>query len=350
MKKTIVILLTIIIAHTATAQIGGNTTFNFLRNAPAARLSALGEINITANTFDPSFQTANPALLDSTMHKTAAFSTTVSPGGVNSGNISYAHFFSKINATFGFGLRYMAYGNIDYTNETGDVLGKYMSGEFALYAGGSYHFGKLFSVGANAKIIYSGLANYNAVGMGLDFGATLHDKRKIIVGSIVAKNAGGLMKTYVKGSKQNMPFDLQAGFTINIPVAPVAIHYTLHDLQRWNIRYDNPVDASNQNLFGDTTAQKNNIGDEILRHMIFGASVNIKQIVFLDLAYNHQRRMEHKQDTRRGLAGISVGLGVKIRPIYFNLALSPMPLKQTLVHFTLGVNFTQLKKKAKKTN
>ncbi len=348
LKKKFLLLVCLFFVLKNQAQIGGATTYNFLRLASSARLTALGETNISVMNFDPSFQLANPALLNSSMHKTATFSTAIYPGGINYGNINYAHHFKKINATFGFGLQYIAYGNIPQTNEQAEIIGKFTSGEMALYAGGSYQFGKLFSVGANAKFIYSGLSSsYNSVGAVVDFGATVHDKKNIVVASLVAKNIGGQIKPYTKGVKEAMPFDLQAGISVNVPVAPITIHYTLHDLHRWNIRYYNPADAQNQNLFGDTTTTttKSGLGDEIMRHMIFGLGINIKKIVYLDAAYNHQRRMEIKQDTRRGMAGISLGVGVKVKMVNFHLGISPMPLKQTLAHFTLGINFDAIKKK-----
>jgi hypothetical protein len=241
----------------------------------------------------------------------------------------------------------MAYGAIKTTDESANVTGSMNPADVAIYGGGGYNFGKIFSVGANLRLITSTMASNTSVGMSADLAASVRDPKEIVFFSIVARNLGGQFKGYTGNVREPIPFNLQAGLSFGFKELPIRFHVNLHDLTNWNLRYDNPADQQNTNLFEDstTTKKKSYIGDEIFRHVVIGVEGNIKKIVFIDFAYNHQRRMEHKQETRRGLAGFSIGLGVRVKQIQVHVGLSALPLKQTQGHLTLNINTAGFVKK-----
>lgn len=322
----------------AAAQIGGTTTYNFLSLSPDARITALGGTNVSIFDHDLNTQLANPASLNRKMNGQAAFSTVVYPGGINFGNASYGKRFNKVPGTFGFGIQYMAYGKFTETDEAANVIGKFSAGEMNIYTGYGYQFGRLFSVGANVKFIYSNLAQFNSVGMAADLAATVNDTAHNITASIVARNIGVQFKPY-NSTREPIPFDLQAGISVGFKGVPFRIHATFHHLTTWDIRYDNPADQQNDNLFTDTTATKAKkyTGDKLFRHVIIGVEFNIKQIVRLDVAYNHLRQQELKLANRRGVPGLSFGVGVRIRQFDFSYGFQPMAQGQTMNHLTLTI-------------
>ena len=328
-------------------QFGGTYTYAFTKIAHSARVVGLGEYNVTTSDRDPSFQLANPSSLNSSMHRVVSINQSVFPGGINAGNLSYVHDFGKIG-TYGFGVQYVAFGKISTTDESGNITGSMNPGEVAIYGGGTYRFGKLFSAGVNLKLITSHLANYTSVGMATDIGVSVKDPKNIVLFSIVARNLGGQFNSYTGQAREPMPFNLQAGLSFGFKEVPIRFHLNLHDLTNWNLRYANPADAVNTNLFEDTTAKpKSYIGDEIFRHVVIGVEVNIKKIVYIDFAYNHQRRMEYKQETRRGLAGFSFGLGVHVKTFTAHLGLAALPLKNTMGQLTINLNTAAFVKKKK---
>ncbi|MBL0310747.1 MAG: type IX secretion system protein PorQ [Bacteroidetes bacterium] len=347
MKKALlfsVLFLTVLISS---AQIGGESTYEFLSLSPSARVTALGGTNVTLFDQDLTTQLSNPASLNPLMHRRVAFGTTAYPGGINFGNLSYAHRF-KIPGTFGFGLQYVAYGKFKETDEAGNVTGRFNAGEMNIYAGYGYQFGKLFSAGVNAKFIYSQLAGWSSIGMATDFAVMLHDTAHLLTASIVAKNIGTQFKAYNRGVREPLPFDLQAGFAFGFKHVPFRFHLTFHDLYRWNIRYTDPAESQNSDLFADTsTKEKKYFADKLFRHIIIGLEVNIKKVVFLHVAYNHLRQQELRLATRRGLPGFSFGLRINIRQFDFNYALQPMAQGQTLNYFTLSVNTAGFVKRKK---
>ncbi|HRN94511.1 MAG TPA: type IX secretion system protein PorQ [Chitinophagales bacterium] len=318
--------------------VGGSAAISFLNNPFSARVQALGGINQALFGDDVSLGYTNPSAWNKSMHKTVCFGTSFLPGGINSGNVTYAHHFDK-RATFGFGMNYMAYGNIPRTDESGNEIGRMNAAEFAWYSGSAYHFAKILSVGANAKLFYSQLAEYSSVGMAADIAFSVNDSAHRISASLVATNIGGQFKPFRNKNYEMLPFDLRLGLAFGFKGFPLRFHFTMHDLTRWNIRYNDPNASTNDNLFDqNNSAAKKDIGDEIFRHIIIGAEANIKNVVRLQLAYNHQRRQELKQDNVRGIAGISFGLGIHIKYLDLQYALNPAALGKTTNHLTFSLN------------
>ncbi len=336
--KRIFLFIAIVTSSLASrAQIGGMNTYLFLSLPPSARITALGGVNTTLFDHDLTTQLANPASLNPQMSRHISFGTTVYPGKINFGNLAYAQKF-KIPGTFGFGLQYIAYGKFQQTDETGAVLGTFRASEMNLYAGYGYQFGKIFSAGVNAKFVYSNLADQTSVGMAMDLAAMLNDTARRITVSLVAKNIGGQFKPY-GNVRESIPFDLQAGVSFGFKHFPVRFHLNLHHLQTWDIRYDNPADQGST-LFLDSSqlGPKQHVVDKIFRHVVIGVELNIKKVVFFDVAYNHLRQQELSLTTKRGIPGLSFGLGLHIKQFDFNYGIQAMGQGGGLHYFTLSVN------------
>lgn len=348
-KSLLFIVFAFTTLYTKAQVLGGQNTYDFLALSPSARVTGLGGMNVGILDHDLSIQLANPAALNPQMHRHVTFGTTVYPGRTNFGNVAYGHQFKKVPGTFGFGLQYMAYGKFKETDEMANVIGNFNAGEMNLYAGYGYQFGKIFSAGVNAKLIYSQLAQWSSVGMATDLAVMINDTAHHVTASLVAKNVGAQFKPYTKGNREQLPFDLQAGLSFGFKGVPFRIHTTFHHLYTWDIRYNNPADEEGTNLFTDTTETKKKkyIADKLFRHVIIGIEFNIKKIVRLDIAYNHYRQQELRLTTRRGAPGLSFGLGIHIRQFDFSYGLQPLAQGQTLNHFTLSVNTAGFVKQVK---
>ncbi|MBK7148698.1 MAG: PorV/PorQ family protein [Bacteroidetes bacterium] len=179
----------------AFAQLGGSTTYNFLNLSPDARITSLGGTNVSIYDHNLNTQLANPASLNRRMNRQVSFGTVIYPGGVNFGNVAYAHRFDKVPGVFGFGVQYIAYGRFTETDEQANELGRFSAGETNTYVGYAYPFGRLFSVGANAKIIYSQMGPYSSFGMATDIGFTINDTAHFITASSGSQKSGRTDKT-----------------------------------------------------------------------------------------------------------------------------------------------------------
>ena len=338
MKRFLFFITALLACQLTSAQIGGTTTYDFLALSPSARVTGIGGINVTIFDQDPTTQLSNPASLNPQMDRHVAFNSAVYPGDINFGNASYVQKFN-IPGTFGFGVQYIAYGSFDQTDESANITGKFNAGEMNAYAGYGYQFGKIFSAGANVKFIYSQLATWNSEGLAADLAAMVNDTAHNITAAIVAKNLGGPIKPYNKGVYEPIPFDLQAGLSFGFKHVPFKFHFTFHDLYRWNIRYNNPADNAQSQLFTDSSQKpKTYIVDNLMSHIIIGVEFNIKKVVRLEVAYNNQRQQQLALTTKLGVPGLSFGLGIHIRQFDFSYAFQPMAQGATLNYFTLSVN------------
>jgi hypothetical protein len=347
LKRFLIVGIIVLSRSFAFAQIGGVNSYDFLSLSPSARTTGLGGINVTLIDHDLSTQLSNPASLNPLMNREVSFGTTIYPGSINFGNAQYAQTFNKIPGTFGFGIQYIDYGQFTAADADANITGKFTAGEMNAYAGYGYQFGRLFSVGANAKLVYSQLAYWNSEGVAADIGAMINDTAHVITFSIVAKNIGSEIKPYNPNVYEPIPFDLQAGLAFGFKHLPIKFHITFHHLYEWNIRYDNPADDAASELFTDSSSSKPNqhIADMIFEHIIFGAEINIKKVVRLEVAYNQMRQEELSLTTKLGLPGISFGVGIHIKQFDFSYAFQPMAQGQTLNYFTLSVNTSQFRKR-----
>ena len=274
--------------------------------------------------------------------------TTIYPGNINFGNVSWVQRF-KVPGTFGFGMQYIDYGKFTETDESATILGTFRAEEFNFYAGYGYQFGKFFSAGVNTKFIYSQMAFWNSEGMAADLSGMFNDSARLLSVTIAAKNMGAQFKAYTPGAYQSLPFDLQAGLRVGLKHTPFTFHLTLHHLYEWNIRYSDPTMQTNRHLLLDSSqvTNKRYIVDNLFRHVIIGTEINIKKVVRLDIAYNHLRQQELSLSTKRSVPGLSFGLGLHIRQFDFSYGIQPMGPGGALNYFTLSVNTAQFTRNRK---
>src|SRR5882672_9673660 len=91
MRHTITLLL-ITFSYSIYAQLGGSYTYAYLNLPPSARITALGDLNITTYDYDVNFAYQNPALLNKQMDGRASFSNAFLNAGILHGYAAYAKY------------------------------------------------------------------------------------------------------------------------------------------------------------------------------------------------------------------------------------------------------------------
>jgi len=132
-------------------QTGGEHVFPFLDLDFNARNSALGRHYIADNENDVNIAVFNPSLLNEEMHNNIGFNQALLAGGINQGMVAYAR--NLLGGTGSVHLRYLAYGEMDRTDKTGEVLGTFSAGDFVLGAGYGKQLNPRISVGGNFNLI-----------------------------------------------------------------------------------------------------------------------------------------------------------------------------------------------------
>src|SRR6185295_18859698 len=120
---------------------------------------------------DPNPATMNPSLLKNPMHKMVSFRGVKYLADVRGGDVSYTRDFEKLG-TFHVAVHYINYGTFDAADIYGNINGEFTAADYAMQIGWGYAANKYFTVGADAKFIYSHLESYTSTGIVGDLGVT----------------------------------------------------------------------------------------------------------------------------------------------------------------------------------
>lgn len=324
------------------AQLGGSSVYSFLNLPNSARVQAMGGIVNALQDEDVNLGYLNPSLLNASMHNRLSMNFVDYFGGVNYGFAGYARDVEGV-ATFGGGLHYVNYGNFKRTDFTGEILGEFTAGEYCLALGGARKIDSLFTVGAQIKTIFSHFAEYNSFGIALDMGAHYRSIDKLTQISVVVRNFGSQLYTYTDDTIEPLPLEIQAGYVKSFEHLPFNISVVAHNLQQPDLTFRDPnlPIVTNDPLTGDTIIQRRQIGDKIMRHMIFGAELYLTKNIAFRIGYNYMRRQEMKVETRMGTVGISWGIGLNLRKFRLDYGRSAYHLAGSPNNISLTFNLSE---------
>ena len=318
------------------SQIGGDGTYRFLDLTNSAKVAALGgtQIAFTDNDLDLTFY--NPSLLSDSMRNQLSINYVSYIAGIGVGYASFAPNLRGPNS-FAVGIHYVNYGKFDGAAENGQLTGSFGAAEYALNLFYSRTITPQLRGGINLKPIFSSFETYNSFGLAADMGITYSSKDGSSATSFVVKNIGSQITTYYQnGDRENLPWDLQLGFSKKLAHAPLRLFVTTNHLNKWNLSYLNrPVDAT------QVTEKSEGFTSLLMRHFIFGAEILPEQHVTLRFGYNYQRQKELSVSDRPGLVGFSAGVGVRIAKFSINYAIASYHLAATVHYFSLAANLSQ---------
>lgn len=330
------------------AQNGGNGVYQVLNVSPSARVAAMGGFYITPydNDVNTSFQ--NPAMINPKMHKQLAVNYLNYFTDINQGYFAYAKNYDSIG-TFVAGVQYLNYGQFTATDVAGNITGNFTASDMALQFGYGNKKGK-FSYGTNLKLVYSQLETYKSVGIAVDLAGAYVNEKKLFTATLVTRNIGTQLKSYVPGNTERLPFEIQLGVAKKLEHAPFRFSMVLHNLQKFDLSYINPNAEGVQIDFAtqQPITKKVGVGDKIMRHTIFGVEMVFSKNFNVRFAYNHKIRKEMTLPDSRGFAGFAWGVSLKLLKMnvsYGNAGFFP---KRGSHHFSLLIDTqTFLKRKSK---
>jgi hypothetical protein len=318
----LVFLLFLMPASPANAQIGGSRSYGQFELPASARIAALGGYAIATWDSDPALGYANPALYNPAMDRKLVFSHAFGPAEVQYGHAAYAHHLEKPDLTIGGGILYRAYGRFDGRDAAGNSTGGFGAGEYAIHAGTSYRSDRL-AYGATLKMAYGRLESYSSFAAAVDLGAAYIDTANRLVAALVLRNVGVPISSYLPGDPEALPFDLQLAISHRLEYLPLRLSLTLHDLYRWDIRYDDPNAPSENDLpFGGGQEEEDGrfIADKIFRHVAISGEFEFGKNLRVRLGYDHQGRGELAATGRSGLTGFSGGFGIRVKQFRLDYA------------------------------
>lgn len=329
------------------AQLGGSSTYSFLRLPQSARIEALGGTSMSLMDEDPLQGFQNPSLLNPRMHHRAGASINAYFANIGYGSLAYVRHWEGIGTFFG-GVQYLDYGTFRGTDEAGNFTGDFQAKDQAFMIGYSRPFlDSMLYVGATTKFIYSQYESYISSGIVFDLGATYQSRNRRTHVSLLFRNIGTQIKTYTPGQYEPLPFEIQCGFTHELEHLPLRLMVTATNLQRPDLGWDD-INGRYQPdpLTGDTIDTRISFGSNFIRHFVLGAELMpFKRHLFLRLSYNFMRNGELAGSNAGGTAGLSFGFGIRISHFTFSYGRATYHAAGSPNHFSLLINLGGFSKK-----
>lgn len=317
MQKALSILLCVLSISSVKAQLGGESTYQFLNLIASPRQAALGGKVLTNYDYDVTQPLFNPATINQEMDNQLALNYTSYLGGIGYGTAAYAYTYDRHVQTFHAGVTYVNYGSFDGYDEQGNSTGSFSGNEAALSLGYAYNIPWTdFYIGANLKFITSKLEQYSSFGMAADLGAMYIDDRIGFHAALVVRNLGTQITTYA-GTREKLPLEIDLGFSQELENVPIRWHVTLENLQTWNIAEPNPARATTD-LDGSQTEEKVGFFKNAIRHVILGAEIFPEGGFNIRVGYNFRRAEELRIIEQRNFSGLSVGFALKMNKFRFS--------------------------------
>lgn len=349
-KHLLPVLFLMALGFGATAQIGGINTYEFLNLAPSARVSAMGANLITIRDDDVNLAMANPSLLNPLMHQQISFSHSFHLAGIQHGYVGYGHYAERLKTSFHGGIQYVNYGEIDATDEMGNIEGQFKAAEYAINMGAAYPVNERMSIGANVKMISSQLAGYSSWGIVSDVAAIYYDTSRQFTATMVFRNMGTQLSTFDElGETEPLPFEIQLGISKRLRYLPFRFSIIYHHFNRWNVLYDDPNAEQGTIFIGDLATERSATSiyfDNLFRHFIFNGELLIgkKENFRLRFGYNHFLKSELSLENFRSLAGFTYGFGLKINRFRLDYGRTNFHLAGGVNHLTISTNIKEFKK------
>ena len=296
MKKTFLVILSVILFLSGLHAQESQTEYNFLRLPHSAHAAALGGDNISIIEDDEALIFHNPAMLANVSDKTLNLNYMNYMSGTNSLSASFNRII-KQRASVAVSAQYIDYGSMKQTDENNIDLGDFSAKDIAFAGYFSYMLTDKLVGGITAKLITSYIGDYNSIGVGVDLGLNYFDEDLDLSVSAVAKNLGGQVKAYDE-TYERMPIDVQVGATKRLTHTPFRFSLTAVDLNHWGYKFIN--------------------------HLVFGVDLLITDNIWVGGGYNFRHANEM---TIAGLdtesshgAGLSFGAGLNLDRFKVNLA------------------------------
>ncbi len=338
-----------IIAISSFAQIGGRSTFGFLDRTNSARVASMGGNILAINDNDISLVLTNPSLISAEMSNTLALDFVSLRTAYSYGDIMYSKSFSKVGNFVGT-FQFINYGKFTYADIAGNTSGEFNASEYALNLGWGRKLSPHFSIGANGKLIYSQLESYHSFGLAVDVAGSYNATDDIFSASLIARNIGIQLVSYIPGTRDPLPFVMQAGIATRLKHIPVRISLLYNNLEKWDLTYNDPLSPDNQvDPITGQTKKKSGVGkfaDNLMRHIVVGTEITIAKAFSIRVGYNYRTRQEMKLTDRTALSGFTYGFGLRIKMFTLSYARATyMTGTFNPNYFSLALNLGQFTKK-----
>ncbi|MBS0011115.1 MAG: type IX secretion system protein PorQ [Bacteroidales bacterium] len=309
------------------SQTGGDKVYEFLNLSPNAYVSALGGLNISTFSNDPSMALFNPALSGPLSSGTLSMNYVNYIAGINYGSLMYSHH-TDSTGSFAAGINYLNYGRLTRADEAGNINGYFKASEYALNIIYSRQIDSSFSLGANIKPIISQLESYISLGIAMDIGAAWQSSDGLVNAGLSIRNMGLQLTSYT-GRREKLPFEIMAGISAGLKHAPFRFSLTARHMEKYKMLYD----ASEQD--GQSYSKTEEAAQNIMRHLIFGVEILPTENFYIAAGFNYKRRKELMFENKTSTVGLSLGAGIKTTSVDISISRARYHLAAASTNFSI---------------
>lgn len=326
------------------SQSGGYVAYGFLNEPNSARTAALGGNFLAIHDNDLSLTLANPSLITPQMKNNLTLNFVDDFAGLKYGFAGYGFNSPKLGS-FAGSMQFYNYGKSDLNDEQGENLGQFHAGEYAFNLGWGRMLDSVFTIGANLKMIYSGLETYNSLGLAVDVAGS-YVPNETFCASLLFRNIGRQLTTYSSYGTEPLPFEIQAGISKKLAHVPFRYSILLQHLEKWDLRYADPNAAVDP--FTGEAAKESGIdvfADNAMRHIILGGEFIPAKFLSIRFGYNYLRRKEMSVSSKPGTVGFSWGIGLKVSKFNFSYSRAAVHLVGSPNYISISTNLGDWAKK-----
>lgn len=298
------------------------SSMEFLKLPVSAHQAALGGQAVSASDGSAAQFLANPALLSNVESGMVGLNAMSWIGNTVIAGAQYGNSLGE-RTMYGFSARYVNYGSSNQTLPDATVIGSFSSKDMAVGISCSYMFTDNLSGGVTGNLIFSHYASMTSAAVGVDLGLFWNQPENGISLALAARNFGGQIKAF-ENEFQKMPFDLTAGISWKMEHSPLKLTATFDGLTNWK-----------EEDFHFTDNQKASKGQIFRRHFSFGADFMLTDRLYIAGGCNLRTRDELSGSEKKGLTGFSIGTGLKLNRLYFDISLGQYQIS----HSSLIMNF-----------
>ena len=292
-------------ANTVQAQ-SLESSFEFLKLPVSAHSSSLGGRAVSLFDADPLLYIANPASLSANESRMLGLNAMTWFSGTTVAGAQYSNRFDE-RSHFAFNARYVSYGRMKETAADGTVTGTFTAKDMAVGASWAYMLTDNLSGGVTANLITSRYGSMSSVAIGVDLGLIWIADEGLTLG-LAATNLGGQIKAF-ENTFQKLPIDLTASASFRLSHAPFRFTVSMNNLTRW--------DRSDYYFADD---QKSGFGEILKRHLSAGVDLLLSERFYIAAGLNMRNRIELAGEGNKGLTGITIGTGLRIGRVMFDLS------------------------------
>ena len=299
------------------AQLGGDATFRFLELSSSPRALALAN-PVTLEDNDISTALGNPALIRSTHGGQVMVTYEPYFDCIHRGGGAYTYAINRKTA-LAFDVNYINYGTFSGADEFGNPTSDFSGNEVAIGIGSSYYMlAANLHVGGRLRYIRSTLESYSSSGISADMGLYYAPIGSSWRFGLVYQHLGKQLTAY-EDIIEPLPANLTFSFSNALRYLPLRWHVSFHHLNKWPLLFENP-EESITSFNGGSTQQSTGIVKKLLRHSSFGVELFPEGLFSLRFGYHVQRAAELRILDIRNFSGLSIGVGIQMRRLRFQLA------------------------------